>query len=36
MAEPAKQDANKVMDQGLEIGAQNLSTDRIEKVINRC
>ncbi len=34
MAEPAKQDANKTVDQGLEIGAKNLSSERIEKVIN--
>ncbi|MBT8365174.1 MAG: (Fe-S)-binding protein, partial [Deltaproteobacteria bacterium] len=33
MAKPAKQDANKAMDQGLEIGVKNLSTARIEKVI---
>ena len=35
MAEPAKQESNQVVDQGLVIGAQNLSPDRIEKVINQ-
>ena len=35
MAEPAKQDANNIMDQGLVIGAQKLSSERIEKVINQ-
>ncbi|NNL77937.1 MAG: (Fe-S)-binding protein, partial [Desulfobacterales bacterium] len=35
MAEPAKKVEKKVMDQGLEIGAQNLNEKQIEKVINR-
>ena len=35
MAEPAKEVESKAVDEGLEIGAQNLNVDRIEKVINR-
>ena len=35
MAELAKQIENKVVDEGLEIGAQNLTEERIEKVINK-
>ena len=35
MAEPAKQIKKKIVDEGLEIGARNLTPERIEKVINR-
>ena len=35
MAEPAKQVKKKIEDKGLSIGAQHLSTERIEKVIIR-
>jgi hypothetical protein len=35
MAEPAKQIEKKNIDKGLEIGAQNLTEERIVKVINR-
>ncbi|UCF84063.1 MAG: (Fe-S)-binding protein, partial [Desulfobacteraceae bacterium] len=35
MAEPANQEKDKILDQGLEIGAQNLTDERIEAVINR-
>ncbi len=35
MAEPAKQVEKKIEDDGLSVGAQHLSTERIEKVINR-
>ena len=35
MAEPAEQIEKKIIDDGLEIGAKNLSPERIEKVINR-
>ena len=34
MAEAAKQEKDKIKDQGLEIGAQNLTAERIEAVIN--
>lgn len=35
MAEPAKKVEKKIIDEGLEIGANNLTPERIEKVINR-
>ena len=35
MAEPAKQIKKKIVDEGLEIGARNLTPERIEKVINK-
>ena len=35
MAEPAKIEEKKVIDEGLERGAEKLTEDRIEKVINR-
>jgi Fe-S oxidoreductase len=35
MAEPAKKEEKKVIDEGLERGAEKLTADRIEKVINR-
>ena len=35
MAEPAKEVENKLVDQGLEIGAEKLTEERIEKVVNR-
>jgi Fe-S oxidoreductase len=35
MAETAEKILKKIIDEGLEIGAQNLSPERIEKVINR-
>ena len=35
MAEPAKQIEKKIMDEGLEVGAQNLTEERIAEVINR-
>ena len=34
MAEPAKQAEDKIYDPGLESGVQNLTGERIEKVIN--
>jgi len=35
MADPAPQEAKKTLDEGLEKGAEKLTPDRIEKVINR-
>ena len=36
MAEPAmKAEEKKIIDPGLEVGAQNITEERIEKVINR-
>ena len=35
MAEPAEKILKKILDEGLEIGARNLTPERIEKVINK-
>ncbi len=35
MAEPAKQKKSQIVDEGLQIGAQNLTDEHIEKTINR-
>ena len=35
MAEAAIKEEKKIIDEGLEVGAQNLTADRIQKVINR-
>ena len=35
MAEPAKKEEKKAIDEGLERGAEKLTEDRIEKVIDR-
>jgi len=35
MAAPAEKVERKIIDEGLEVGAQNLTEERITKVINR-
>ena len=35
MAEAAIKEEKKILDEGLEVGVQNLTEERIEKVINR-